>query len=81
MSQKFVVRHRDLDGKDDRTVIMSLRIERALQAEYDKLALESGRSRNELMCRALQFAMDNLEFIDSPKAAASDHDTTPSDKN
>lgn len=69
MAKKFIVRHRDAEPKEDKSTTMSLRIDRELQAEYDKLALKSGRSRNELMCKALQFAIDNLEFIDSPKAA------------
>ena len=67
MAKKFIVRHRDVMPKEDKSVTMSLRLDRSLQAEYDQLALK----------RALRFAMDNLEFIDSPKAAASDHDTTP----
>ena len=69
MAKKFVVRHRDVMPKEDKSVTMSLRLDRSLQAEYDQLALKSGRSRNELMCKALQFAIDNLEFIDAPKAA------------
>lgn len=63
MPQKFIVRHKDAEIKEDKHTIMSLRIERALQEEYDKLAQKSGRSRNELMCMALKYALDNLEFI------------------
>lgn len=80
MAKKFIVRHRDIMPKEDKSVTMSLRLDRSLQEEYDQLALKSGRSRNELMCRALRFAMDNLEFIDSPKAAASGQDTTSSEQ-
>ena len=63
MPQKFIVRHKDADSKEDKHTIMSLRIERALQEEYEYLAHSSGRSRNELMCMALKYALDNLEFI------------------
>ena len=42
---------------------MSLRMDRVLQEAYDELAQKSGRSRNELMCMALKYALDNLEFI------------------
>lgn len=61
---KFVVKSKDLDKKDDKYIVMSLRIERDLQEAYDDLAAKSGRSRNELMCMALQYALENLEFID-----------------
>ena len=61
---KFVVKSKDLDKKDDKYIIMSLRIERELQEAYDDLAAKSGRSRNELMCMALRYALENLEFIE-----------------
>ena len=43
---------------------MTIRLERELQEEYDKLSARSGRSRNELMCMALKYALDNLKFVD-----------------
>ena len=46
MAKKFIVRHRDVMPKEDKSVTMSLRLDRSLQAEYDQLALKSGRSRN-----------------------------------
>lgn len=61
---KFVVKSKDLDKKDDKYIVMSLRIERELQEAYDDLAAKSGRSRNELMCMALRYALENLEFIE-----------------
>lgn len=61
---KFVVKSKDLDKKDDKYIVMSLRIERDLQEAYDDLAAKSGRSRNELMCMALRYALENLEFIE-----------------
>lgn len=30
---------------------------------FDKLAVKSERSRNELMCMALRYALEHLEFI------------------
>lgn len=63
MADKFVVRHKNVDKKEDTHVNMTLRMERELQEEYDKLAAKSERSRNELMCMALRYALDNLEFI------------------
>lgn len=62
-SDKFVVRPKSMDKREDKHVIMTLRIERELQEEFDKLAAKSDRSRNELMCMALRYALDNLEFL------------------
>ena len=63
MADKFVVRHRDAEKKEDKSITMSLRMDRVLQEAYDELAQKSGRSRNELMCMALKYTLDNLEFI------------------
>ena len=63
MSDKFIVRHKSAEEHEENSVTMSLRLDRALQAAYDQLAQKSGRSRNELMCMALQYALDHLEFV------------------
>ena len=42
---------------------MTLRLNKNLQREFDKLSIQSGRSRNELMCMALQYALEHLEYI------------------
>lgn len=59
MGNKFVVRSK----KSDSYVITSLRIEKGLLDAFDELAGKSDYSRNELMCMALRFALENLEFI------------------
>ena len=51
--------------KEDRTVTMTIRIERSLQEEYNILAAKTNRSRNELIAMALRFALDNMELKDS----------------
>lgn len=63
MADKFVVRQKKYDKKEDKNVVISLRIERELQEEFDRLAAKSDRSRNELMCMALRYALEHLEFI------------------
>jgi predicted transcriptional regulator len=63
MADKFVVRRKKYERKEDTSVVMSLRMDRELQEEFDALAAKSDRSRNELMCMALRYALDNLEFI------------------
>ncbi len=56
---KFVV-----TPKEDKTVTMTIRIDTALQEEYNKLAARTNRSRNELIGMALQYALDNMEIKD-----------------
>lgn len=63
MPEKFIVHQKKPDRKEDKSVIMTLRLDRELQEEFDALAAKSDRSRNELMCMALRYALDNLEFI------------------
>lgn len=65
MGDKFIVTSKKLDKKEDKSVIMTLRLDKSLQEEFDKLSVQSDRSRNELMCMALRYALDNLEFISS----------------
>ena len=64
MTKDFIVRPKHTDRKEDKSVTMTIRLERELQEEYDKLSATSGRSRNELMCMALKYALDNLKFVD-----------------
>lgn len=63
MANKFIVKPKSDDKKEDKFVVMSLRIEKELQEKYDELAKRSDRSRNELMNMALRYAIENLEFI------------------
>ena len=60
MGNKFIVRPKDADKKEDKTVIMTLRMDRKIQEEFDELSAKSERSRNELMCMALRYALDNF---------------------
>lgn len=63
MADKFIVRRKRYERKEDKSVVMTLRMDRELQEEFDALAAKSDRSRNELMCMALRYALNNLEFI------------------
>ena len=54
--EKFVI-----TPKEDKTVTMTIRIDRALQEEYNKLSTKTNRSHNELIGMALQYALDNME--------------------
>ena len=55
---KLVITTKPLDS----SVTMTIRIDRALQKEYNDLAAETNRSRNELICMALKYALDNMEL-------------------
>lgn len=54
---KFVV-----TPKEDKTVTMTIRIDRTLQERYNDLSAKTNRSRNELISMALQYALDNMEL-------------------
>ncbi|MDD6647893.1 MAG: CopG family transcriptional regulator [Firmicutes bacterium] len=55
--EKFII-----TPKEDKTVTMTIRIDRALQEKYNKLSARTNRSRNELISMALQYALDNMEL-------------------
>lgn len=63
MTDKFIVRSKNTKKKPDKSVIMTLRLDRDLQERFDELAAKSNRSRNELMSMALQYALEHLEFV------------------
>lgn len=50
--------------KEDKTVTMTIRIDRALQEEYNKLSAKTNRSRNELISMALQYALNHMVLKD-----------------
>lgn len=55
--EKFII-----TPKKDKTVTMTIRIDRALQEKYNELSARANRSRNELISMALQYALDNMEL-------------------
>ena len=59
-TKKFII-----TPKTERSVTLTVRLETELNSYIEEIARKSGRSRNELINRALKFAFDNLEFIDS----------------
>lgn len=62
-SDKFVVKHKSLETKEETTITMTLRLDRELNQKYEDLAKKSGRSRNEVMNLALKYAIEHLEFM------------------
>lgn len=55
--EKFII-----TPKKDKTVTMTIRIDRALQEKYNELSARTNRSRNELISMALQYALANMEL-------------------
>ncbi|MCD7818321.1 MAG: ribbon-helix-helix domain-containing protein [Lachnospiraceae bacterium] len=48
--------------KEDKSVTMTIRIGKDLQEKYNSLSIKTNRSRNELICMALQYALDHMEI-------------------
>lgn len=59
MDKKFIV-----TPKTERSVTVTVRIEMEMYQELEELVIKSGRSRNELINKALRFALGNLEFVE-----------------
>lgn len=54
--EKFII-----TTKEDKTVTMTIRIDKSIQEQYNELSAQTNRSRNELIGLALQFALDHME--------------------
>ena len=57
--EKFII-----TPKEDKTVTMTIRIDKELQEEYNRLSAKTNRSRNELISMALQYALNHMELKD-----------------
>ena len=53
--------------REDKTVTMTIRIDKTLQERYNDLSARTNRSRNELIGMALQYALDHMELRDTGK--------------
>ncbi|SCY87307.1 MULTISPECIES: CopG family transcriptional regulator [unclassified Lysinibacillus] len=50
--------------KNDKTVTLTIRIPAEIAENLDKLSQKSNRSRNELINMALNYALENVKFVD-----------------
>lgn len=57
LKERFII-----TPKTERSVTVTVRIEKELHDSLEDLVIKSGRSRNELINKAIKFALDNLEF-------------------
>lgn len=48
--------------KEDKAVTMTIQIDKTLQDKYNELSARTNRSRNELICIALQYALEHMEL-------------------
>ncbi|KRE94914.1 CopG family transcriptional regulator [Paenibacillus sp. Soil766] len=53
--------------KEDKSVTITIRINKALQIQLDDLSNKSNRSRNELINLALEYALKNVKFVKESK--------------
>ncbi|MGM0714184.1 ribbon-helix-helix protein, CopG family [Brevibacillus parabrevis] len=53
--------------KEEKSVTITIRIDKALQIKLDELSANSNRSRNELINMALEYALKNLKFVKGTK--------------
>ncbi len=60
LGKKFII-----TPKTERSVTVTVRIEKESHDRLEELVIKSGRSRNELINKAIKFALDNLEFDDT----------------
>ena len=57
MINKFIV-----TPKEEKSVTMTIRIDKTLQERYNDLSEKTNRSRNELINMALRYALENMEL-------------------
>lgn len=53
--------------KEDKSVTLTIRIDKALQLKLDDLANKSNRSRNEVINMALEYAIKNVRFVNGTR--------------
>jgi predicted transcriptional regulator len=49
--------------KEDRSVTITIRMDKSMQDQFESLARKSNRSRNELINMALEYALKNAKFM------------------
>lgn len=59
MSSEFMI-----TMKDEESVQLSIRIEKRIRDEFDEISKKSGRSRNQLINLALDYALKNAKLVE-----------------
>ena len=53
-----------ISPKEDKSITMTIRIDRKLQEKYNDLSARTNLSRNSLIGMALEYALENMEIRD-----------------
>ena len=61
---KFIVRAKKNYGE---TTVVSCRMPNEILKHLDKVSARTGRTRNELILKCVEFALDKLQIIDEPQ--------------
>lgn len=56
---KFIIRPHKYGGE---TSVISLRLPKEMLAVIDQVAADTGRTRNEIMVKSIEYALDNMEI-------------------
>lgn len=62
MSEKKLIIHPHKYGGE--TSVISMRMPKDMLADIDKVAVETGRTRNEIMMLSLEYALQNMQIKD-----------------
>lgn len=57
--KKLVIRPQKYGGE---TSVVSMRMPKSMLADIDKVALETGRTRNEILMTSIEFALQHMEI-------------------
>ena len=57
--KKLVIKPRRFGGE---TTVISLRLPKEMLAVIDQVAADTGRTRNEIMTKSMEFALENMEI-------------------
>lgn len=61
--EKFIIRAKKSYGE---TSVVSCRMPNEVLKQLDRVAARTGRTRNELLLKCVEFALDKLEIVDEP---------------
>ncbi len=58
-NKKLIIQPHRYGGE---TTVISLRLTKEMLKEIDRIAAETGRTRNEILVLSMEYALDNLEI-------------------
>ncbi len=57
--KKLIIKPHKYGGE---TAVISLRISKEMLSAIDQVAVDTGRTRNEIMVKSMEFALENMEI-------------------